>query len=573
MKARAPGFRQVLGVKEFRALWAAELFSIVGDQLAGVALAVLVYHSTSSAALTALTYALTFVPSVLGGALLSGLADRFPRRRVLVATDLIRAALAATMAVPGLPLPVLWVLVGMASMSAAPFKAAQLALLPQILDGERYIVGLSLRQVTNQAAQLAGFASAGLLLVAVEPHVALAANAATFLLSAALILLGVRARPAAAAAGGPTVQPARPATSLAGSRQLPALVILICLAGLFVVPEGIAAPYGSMLGVGSIGIGLLMAADPLGSVIGAWLVAHVKIRPTRRLVVGLAAASGVPLVLCAPGPGLIISIILWATSGALATAYLIMIQGLIVDLIPDQRRGRVMGRIATGLYASQGMAIVVGGIAAEAVGPYRAVAGAGLLGLVLALCVGQWWRPVARSRCDLATGSEHGLGESQSHVPVRHSEHLPRNIEGRDSDRISHVPVRHQEHLLHNGDQEPLDLGEHTSHIPVRHSEHLPPNGNPQQPDQDQHTSHIPVRHQKHLPPNGNPQQPDQDQHTSHIPVRHQEHLPPKPTYTEVHQKGQSVLTTGMPPGAQATSLWASAARMLRTRFVVGRTA
>src|ERR687888_589750 len=95
MRGRGPSFREVLGVREFRSLWAAELLSVLGDQLARVALAILVFQRTSSAALTALTYALTFAPAVLGGALLSGLADRFPRRQVLIATDLIRALLAA----------------------------------------------------------------------------------------------------------------------------------------------------------------------------------------------------------------------------------------------------------------------------------------------------------------------------------------------------------------------------------------------------------------------------------------------------------------------------------------------
>src|SRR5690349_15694853 len=166
MRGRGLGFRDVLRNGEFRALWGAELLSIFGDQLARVALALLVFQQTSSAVVTALTYALTFAPAVLGGALLSGLADRFPRRGVLVATDLLRAGLAAGMAVPHLPLPALWVLVGVLSMAAAPFKAAQLALLPRILAGDRYVIGLSVRQITGQTAQLAGFASGGLLLTA-----------------------------------------------------------------------------------------------------------------------------------------------------------------------------------------------------------------------------------------------------------------------------------------------------------------------------------------------------------------------------------------------------------------------
>jgi MFS family permease len=404
MRDRGPGFREVLGVREFRALWAAELFSILGDQLARVALAILVYHRTSSAALSALTYALTFAPAIIGGALLSGLADRYPRRRVLIVTDLLRAALAAAMAIPALPLPALWVLVGLLSMSSAPFKAAQLALLPSILEGDRYITGLSLRQMTGQSAQLVGFASGGLLLAAVEPHVALAGNAVTFLISAGLIVTGVRTRPAAAQSKTDEVAASSPPVTERGT-LLPVFT-LVCLAGLFVVPEGIAAPYGSAIGAGATGVGLLMAADPLGSVIGAWLIARIRIAVSPPAIVALAAASGVPLIVCAPGPGLAISIALWALSGALSTAYLIHCQAMVVTLVPDHRRGRVMGRLATCLYASSGLAIVGGGVAAEVSGPFRSVAAAGLLGTVIALCVGVWWRRVARSRRDLVAGSE-----------------------------------------------------------------------------------------------------------------------------------------------------------------------
>lgn len=125
--AERRGITAPLRVREFRALWFAELLSVAGDQLARVALAVLVFDRTSSAALTALTYALTFVPSILGGFLLSGLADRFPRRAVLVVTDCVRAGLALLMAVPGLPLPVLWACVGLLSVASGPFKAASMA--------------------------------------------------------------------------------------------------------------------------------------------------------------------------------------------------------------------------------------------------------------------------------------------------------------------------------------------------------------------------------------------------------------------------------------------------------------
>ena len=64
-------------VGEFRALWLAQVLSYVGDQFAQVAIAILVFERTGSAFLTALAYALTYLPPIVGGPLLSGLADLF----------------------------------------------------------------------------------------------------------------------------------------------------------------------------------------------------------------------------------------------------------------------------------------------------------------------------------------------------------------------------------------------------------------------------------------------------------------------------------------------------------------
>jgi diguanylate cyclase (GGDEF)-like protein len=387
------GLSAPLRVREFRYLWGAELSSVLGDQLARVALAVLVYAQTSSASLTALTYALTFVPAVLGGLLLSGIADRFPRRRVLVMTDVVRAVLAAAMAVPGLPLPVLWGLVAVLSAAVGPFKAAQLAILPQILRSKPlYRAGLSLRQVTAQTAQLVAFAAGGVLLMAVEPHLALLLNAATFVLSAGLVLAGVRDRPAAATEDTTT---ADSHGSVSGSVW--PMFALVGLLGLYVVPEGIAAPYADELGAAAIGVGVLMAADPVGSVLGGWLMARLGIRASLRVAAALAIAAGVPLILSVLAPGLVLSVALWAVSGLFSTMLVVQIQELVVDRVPDSRRGAVLGLLATWLHASQGIAIVGGGVVADSFDSFRAVAVAGMLAVVLAGLIGAvLW--VARSR-------------------------------------------------------------------------------------------------------------------------------------------------------------------------------
>ena len=75
-------YRDVFAVAEFRALWAAQVLSVGGDQLARVALTVLVYAHTGSALLAAAAYAASIAPQFLGGLLLSGLAPQ-ARKEIL----------------------------------------------------------------------------------------------------------------------------------------------------------------------------------------------------------------------------------------------------------------------------------------------------------------------------------------------------------------------------------------------------------------------------------------------------------------------------------------------------------
>src|SRR5690348_8734412 len=84
---RQATFRDVFAVREFRPLFGTFLLSTAGDELARVALTVLVYQQTSSPLLSSLTFAIGHLPWLLGGPLLSAVADRLPRHRVLIAAD------------------------------------------------------------------------------------------------------------------------------------------------------------------------------------------------------------------------------------------------------------------------------------------------------------------------------------------------------------------------------------------------------------------------------------------------------------------------------------------------------
>jgi predicted MFS family arabinose efflux permease len=394
--ARRVSFREVLRVPEFRVLWLADAQSMAGDQLARVALSILVFERTSSALLTALTYSLTFLPALIGGAFLSGLADRLPRRRVMIAADLIRAVLLGVMAIPGVPLWTVCTLLVFAVLAGSPFSAAESALIPEILSGEAFVVGTGLRTITNQLAQLGGFAFGGVTVAAIGAQASLGIDALTFGLSALFISIGVRRRPAPTAGVAEhsyLASIALGAKLVAKDPKLRTLLGFSWLLGLLVVPEGVAPPYAHSLGAGAVGIGLLMASGPAGTALGTYLFLRFvpnALRP--KWMCALAMISGLPLVACWLRPGLAVSIVLWGISGV-ATAYQVQVVTEYVRAVPDSRRAQAIGFAASGLLAAQGIGILLGGLVASRFGAATAVGLAG--GVAAALAV---WFTVLWSR-------------------------------------------------------------------------------------------------------------------------------------------------------------------------------
>ncbi|MBP2324546.1 MFS family permease [Kibdelosporangium banguiense] len=395
MTVRAASFRSVLAVGEFRAIWLAELLSQAGDQLARVALSVLVYQQTNSAALTGLTFALTYLPTMLGGLLLSGLGDRFPRRAVMIVADVLRAVLVAGMAIPGVPFWLLCLLLTAVVMANGPFKAAQLALLPDVLSDDRYVVGLAVRNVTVQSAQVAGFAGGGFLVSLLNPYLALGLDALTFAVSAVVIAFGVRRRPASRTAGNKASGGSFSAIWRDPRLRLIALISWLSL--FYIAPESLAAPYAAELGLGAFAVGLIMASHPVGSIIGAYVFTRFVGEQDRLRVLGLLGIlAGVPLVFCLLRPDLAVSMVLFALTGAFSTAYTLQCAATAMRLLPDSGRAQGIGLLATAALTAQGIGALLAGALADLAGASLAVAIAGSAGVVVAIPLARAWSQSTR---------------------------------------------------------------------------------------------------------------------------------------------------------------------------------
>jgi MFS family permease len=389
-------YRVLFGNPEFRALFFAHSVSIVGDQFARVALSVLVFDRTGSPAWTALTYGLTFLPDLVGGPLLAGLADRHPRRGLMVSVDLARMTLVAVMALPGASLWVVCVLLVGVQLAGAPATAARGALLPAVLGEDAYPAGQAVLQTVTQFAQVIGFAGGGALVVGIGTSGVLLADAGTFLLSAALVWWLVRPRPVPVG-DGPAVRRTWWSDLTGGARlvwsdlRLRALVLFACVSGFYIVGEALAVPYADALGGGAVAAGFMFAAYAAGATAGMLLVARLPLPTRLRLLSPLAAGACVPLVVCFTAPHLALVVVLFVASGA-GSAFQVIASTSFVLAVPDERRGQAFGLAVTAMRVSQGLGVMSAGLAAEVAAPHQVVGAAGLLGVFAVLAIGWTWR-------------------------------------------------------------------------------------------------------------------------------------------------------------------------------------
>jgi MFS family permease len=392
-------YQRVFANPEARGLLIAQTASDLGDQAARVAIALLVLERTGSALFGALALAVSYLPGVLGEAVLGTLADRFPRRAIMLACDLLRFALILGLAVLGArtaPLAAVYLLLLVSEFVAMPFGTARASLYPDVVADRRdYITAQGLSRTVHLVTQVVGAVVGGFLVDVIGASLTLAFDALTFLCSFLVVRLYVRERSVAAEPG---TSPSRlVADVVVGARELfddpvrRMITLLGWMSALFLVaPEAVALAYRPDLS-GTMG-GVLLAAVPAGSAVGALLIPRLAMRDQLRLLLPLAALSCVPLFATSVNPPPAVAGALWFVAGVLQ-AFVLTVIAAVTMLTPRDLRGRVLGVAAAGFNGLTAIAFALAGWLAtlSGLGPARAVSLAGAGGLVMVALLRAVW--------------------------------------------------------------------------------------------------------------------------------------------------------------------------------------
>ena len=379
---------------EFRRIFLAHSVSRAGDAFNTVALVVLVFRLTGSGRAIAAIVAFEVAPVLLLGPIAGIVADRYPRRQVMVAADVARAILVFVLVVSHTATMTAFAVSFGLSAASLLFNPAAASLVPEVVDVDELITANSVLWTTAVASQIVLAPLAGAVIARFGVGVAFAINGASYLVSAAFLArLRAGRYPAditvpgwAAVREGITAVRSHPLLARVAVVQVLASLSAGATSGLLVVLSADA------LGVGPSGFGLLLGAIGVGAALGPALLRR-SIKPAERpwLFGPYAVRGAVDLLLAVTTSPLVAGGSLVAYGVSTSTG-MIAYQSTLQAEVPDRLRGRAFALFDVLWNAARLVSLGFGGLLADAIG-IRAVYVVGGVLLLIAAIVG-WGTPL-----------------------------------------------------------------------------------------------------------------------------------------------------------------------------------
>ena len=392
----------------FGYLFLASAGSSFGTYLAAIALTLQVWDDTNSGVWVAALLIADFLPIVVIGFLLGPLVDRLSRRRVMIASDLVRfGVFAALPFVDGVGS--LIALAAVSGIATGFFLPAANAAIPNLVPEEELVNANSLVVTVETLSWMIGPVIAGLMVAAWSTDVPYVVNAVTFLLSAAFVsrISETKLRSEDSLTRGHWRDVADGLKLVVTARPLRTVLVVwnVALVGSAAVNVAEVVFAKDTLDAGSVGFGALVAASGVGLAIGSFLSAPALGRVgLRRNYVGSLVLMGVGWGAAALS-GSIWLAVAFVVGGAAGNGSVIVCNRLLVQRgAPDQYRGRALATIMSSNYAVLGLAMAAAGVLTDVVGARAVWIGAGVMYLVAAVVAVFMtrWLPVATEEEDEA---------------------------------------------------------------------------------------------------------------------------------------------------------------------------
>jgi CRP-like cAMP-binding protein/sugar phosphate permease len=184
----SPSMFAIFRKRDFRYLWTAQLVSTIGSSLTDLAAGILIFQRTNSAFAVGLMLMATAVPSLVVGLIAGVFVDRFDRKKIMIASDLLRAGIVVSIPfLVQIDILLLYVAVVLASSVKQFFDPAEQSVLPDVASEEELSAANAFLSISSFGSTAIGFAAAGFLAASGEIALAFYADALTFLVSAACV--------------------------------------------------------------------------------------------------------------------------------------------------------------------------------------------------------------------------------------------------------------------------------------------------------------------------------------------------------------------------------------------------
>jgi MFS family permease len=345
-----PEMIRALRHRNFQLFFSGQLISLIGTWMDNIAEGWLVYRLTHSALLLGVATFAGQIPVFLLAPLGGMIADRFDRRKVVIATQSASMAIASTLA--GLTLAhriTVWEVIALAacmgSVNAVDIPTRQ-AFLVQMVGRGDLMNAIALNSSMFNAARVIGPSIAGLLVAWKGEGWCFLINAVSYIaVIAGLIAMKVEPLVREVHLASPLEHIAEGFRFARNTAPIRAILMLIALVSLVATPYTVLMPIfaARILHGNARTLGVLMGATGVGAVTGALvLAARSGIRGLGRWVAVACGGFGVSLILFAFSHWYVLSVILLVPVGFCVMVQMASSNTLIQSMVPDRLRGRIM---------------------------------------------------------------------------------------------------------------------------------------------------------------------------------------------------------------------------------------